>query len=51
MPGVRPGNDTKKFISVILNRITVLGALSLAFIAALPLLIAYDYTVAGFSCP
>ena len=39
VPGVRPGNDTKKFISVILNRITVLGALSLAFIAALPFLL------------
>lgn len=39
VPGVRPGNETKKYISVILNRITVLGALSLAFIAALPFLL------------
>ncbi len=39
IPGVRPGNDTKKHIAVILNRITVLGALSLAFIAALPFLL------------
>ena len=39
IPGVRPGNETKKYIAVILNRITVLGALSLAFIAALPFLL------------
>lgn len=36
IPGVRPGAETKKYITVILNRITVLGALALAFIAALP---------------
>lgn len=36
IPGVRPGKDTKKFISDILNRITVLGAVFLVFIAVLP---------------
>ncbi len=36
IPGVRPGKDTQKFISDILNRITVLGALFLMFIAVLP---------------
>ncbi len=36
IPGVRPGKDTRKFISDILNRITVLGALFLTFIAVLP---------------
>ena len=36
IPGVRPGKDTKKYISTILNRITVLGALFLTFIALLP---------------
>ncbi len=36
IPGVRPGKDTKRYISTILNRITVLGALFLTFIAILP---------------
>lgn len=36
IPGVRPGKDTKNYISTILNRITVLGALFLTFIAVLP---------------
>lgn len=34
--GVRPGKDTKNYLSTILNRITVVGALSLAAIALLP---------------
>lgn len=34
--GVRPGKDTQNYISTILNRITVLGALFITFIAALP---------------
>lgn len=40
IPGVRPGNDTKVYISTILNRITVLGCMFLCFIAALPPLMA-----------
>lgn len=36
IPGIRPGSETKDYISKVLNRITVLGALSLAFIAVLP---------------
>ncbi len=36
IPGVRPGKDTQKYITVILNRITLLGALFLVFIAVLP---------------
>lgn len=36
IPGVRPGKDTKKYISTVLNRITVFGALFLTFIAVLP---------------
>lgn len=34
--GVRPGKDTQNYLSTILNRITVVGALSLAAIALLP---------------
>lgn len=36
IPGVRPGKDTERHITVILNRITVLGAIFLTFIAVLP---------------
>ena len=36
IPGVRPGTETKEYISKIVNRITVLGAFLLTFIAVLP---------------
>lgn len=36
VPGIRPGTETKQYISKVLNRITVLGALGLAFVAVLP---------------
>ena len=39
IPGVRPGSETKNYVSKVLNRITVLGALLLTFIALLPYVI------------
>ena len=36
IPGVRPGTETKKYISKILGRITFMGAIFIAIIAALP---------------
>ena len=36
IPGVRPGSETRNYVSKVLNRITVLGALLLVFIALLP---------------
>ena len=36
IPGVRPGSETKNYVSKVLNRITVLGAILLTFIALLP---------------
>lgn len=36
IPGIRPGTETKEYINKVLNRITVLGAIGLAFIAVLP---------------
>ena len=39
IPGIRPGNETKEYVGKVLNRITVLGALFLSFIAALPFVI------------
>ena len=38
IPGVRPGNETKKYISKVLSRITFLGAIFIMIIAALPTL-------------
>lgn len=39
IPGIRPGKESVEYIGKVLNRITVLGALSIAFIGALPYLI------------
>ena len=39
IPGIRPGKETTTYISMVLNRITLLGALFLCFIAALPYLL------------
>lgn len=36
IPGIRPGTETKQYINKVLNRITVLGSVCLAFIAVLP---------------
>ena len=36
IPGIRPGNETERYVRKVLNRITVIGALALALIAALP---------------
>ncbi len=37
IPGIRPGDETKKFISKVLSRLTVLGAFFLVVIAGLPI--------------
>lgn len=37
IPGIRPGKPTAEFISKILSRVTLIGALFLAFIAILPI--------------
>lgn len=36
IPGIRPGNETKEYVSKVLNRITVLGAMFLLLIALIP---------------
>lgn len=41
IPGVRPGKETKEYVSKVLNRITVLGAIALAIIALMP----YIFTI------
>ena len=38
IPGIRPGDETKKYVSKILSRLTILGATFLSIIAGLPIL-------------
>ena len=38
IPGVRTGDDTKKYIGTVLNRVTVVGSLFLAIIASSPII-------------
>ena len=39
IPGVRPGIETERYVTKVLNRVTVLGASALGFIAALPIVL------------
>jgi len=39
IPGIRPGTETKTYLSKVLNRITFLGAMFLMFVAVLPYLL------------
>lgn len=39
IPGIRPGSETKEYLGKVLNRITVLGAAFLLFIALLPYIV------------
>ncbi|MDY0177871.1 MAG: SecY family transport protein, partial [Bacilli bacterium] len=36
IPGIRPGNETERYVRKVLNRVTLIGALALTAIAALP---------------
>ena len=36
--GIRPGDDTVKYISKVLNRITIVGAIFLAILAGIPVI-------------
>ncbi|MBQ2736504.1 MAG: preprotein translocase subunit SecY [Clostridia bacterium] len=56
IPGVRPGKATVDFITKVLNRITLIGALYLAVIAVVPIVIQLiiniftnDYSIAAFA--
>lgn len=39
IPGIRPGVETERYIRKILNRVTLIGSLSLCFISALPVVL------------
>ena len=39
IPGIRPGKPTSDFISKIINKITIVGAIFLAIVAVLPIIV------------
>ena len=39
IPGIRPGVETANYVKKVLNRVTFIGAISLMFIAALPVVL------------
>lgn len=39
IPGIRPGNETERYIQKVLNRVTFIGAIALTLIAALPVVL------------
>ena len=39
IPGVRPGKETQRYVSKVLNRVTCIGAIALAVISALPVVL------------
>ncbi len=39
IPGIRPGNETERYVKKVLNRVTCIGAAALTFIAALPVVL------------
>jgi len=49
IPGIRPGTATRDFISVILNRVTMIGAVFLGLIAVMPLIIRAVTGITAFS--
>ena len=41
IPGIRPGTETTKYVSKVLSRITFMGAIFIAIIAAIPILFSW----------
>lgn len=47
VPGIRPGKQTAEYLQSISNKLTLFGALFLAAIAILPILLQYIFTTSG----
>ena len=41
IPGIRPGTETTKYVSKVLSRITFMGAIFIAIIAAIPIIFSW----------
>jgi len=39
IPGIRPGAETERYVSKVLNRVTVIGAVFISLVAALPIIL------------
>ena len=39
IPGIRPGKETARYVGKVLNRVTCIGAIALAVISALPVVL------------
>ncbi|HEX4078030.1 MAG TPA: preprotein translocase subunit SecY [Rhizomicrobium sp.] len=48
IPGIRPGTKTAEYIDYVLTRITVVGALYLAFVCVIPEFLRTNYTILTF---
>jgi len=48
IPGIRPGPQTERFLGKVVNRITLPGALFVAFIAILPYIVLWIGDVRSF---
>ena len=48
IPGIKPGPDTEKYFARILNRITLPGAITIAFIAGLPIAVTILWKISQF---
>ncbi len=49
IPGIRPGKPTSDYVAKVLSKVTLLGALFLAALALLPLLLAFIPSLSGIS--
>ena len=47
IPGIRPGKETESYLSKVLNRITVLGAIFLTVVSVLPYLLAMNTNISS----
>ena len=49
IPGIRPGNETERYVKKVVNRVTCIGAFALTFIAALPVVLSLSGLFGGNS--
>jgi len=48
IPGIKPGYDTERYLTRIVNRITLPGAMTIAFIAGLPIAVSIIWNITQF---
>ena len=48
VPGIRPGKPTSDFLTKVMNKVTIIGAICIALIAVLPMLMAKGNMAVSF---